>query len=195
VPVRPLDERAPFLEKIPRDHELDVVRVILMLADARLRGSCTGCITEPEIAFLLGTHDEIHPFSAAQLDHQLAGLLRKIKESSRRRNFYLAFSQSPVDFINALIASQVLLLCHSVACILVSSMPRHLQSNTARDLGRARTCQKSVHLVQELVCRRGTCAQHCRRRWVAPAQQLHRRPCADLSSSMGAGWRMPCFAT
>lgn len=42
-----------------------------------------------------------------QLDRKIAGLLRKIEETSRRRNFFLAFSQSPVDFINALIASQV----------------------------------------------------------------------------------------
>ncbi|BDA43339.1 SWI/SNF-related matrix-associated actin-dependent regulator [Coccomyxa sp. Obi] len=40
------------------------------------------------------------------LDRKIAGLLRKIEETSRRRNFFLAFSQSPVDFINALIASQ-----------------------------------------------------------------------------------------
>ncbi len=42
-----------------------------------------------------------------QLDRKIARLLRKIEETSRRRNFFLAFSQSPVDFINALIASQV----------------------------------------------------------------------------------------
>jgi hypothetical protein len=51
-----------------------------------------------------------------QLEHQLAGLVRKIKEASRRRNFYLAFSQSPVDFINSLIASQV--TPHRRACLL-----------------------------------------------------------------------------
>ncbi len=45
--------------------------------------------------------------ASLQLDQQLAGLVRKVKEVSRRRNFYLAFSQSPVDFINSLIASQV----------------------------------------------------------------------------------------
>lgn len=49
---------------------------------------------------------EVHKGPLLQLEHQLAGLVKKIKESSRRRNFYLAFSQSPVDFINSLIASQ-----------------------------------------------------------------------------------------
>ncbi len=42
-----------------------------------------------------------------QLDQEVAGLVKRVHEASRRRNFLLAFSQSPVDFINALIASQV----------------------------------------------------------------------------------------
>ena len=42
-----------------------------------------------------------------QLDQKVAGLVRRVQDASRRRNFFLAFSQSPVDFINALIASQV----------------------------------------------------------------------------------------
>lgn len=42
-----------------------------------------------------------------QLDQKIAGLVKRVYDASRRRNVYLAFSQSPVDFINALIASQV----------------------------------------------------------------------------------------
>ena len=44
---------------------------------------------------------------ATQLDQEVAGLVKRVHEASRRRNFFLAFSQSPVDFVNALIASQV----------------------------------------------------------------------------------------
>ncbi|CAK0780702.1 hypothetical protein CVIRNUC_005145 [Coccomyxa viridis] len=42
----------------------------------------------------------------AALDQKVAGLVRRVQDASRRRNSLLAFSQSPVDFINALIASQ-----------------------------------------------------------------------------------------
>ena len=49
-----------------------------------------------------------------QLDLEVADLVKRVHEASRRRNFFLAFSQSPVEFINALIASQVCVLCRPV---------------------------------------------------------------------------------
>lgn len=39
-------------------------------------------------------------------DEAICGAIKKIHEHRRRRAFYLGFSQSPVEFINALIASQ-----------------------------------------------------------------------------------------
>ncbi|KAK9841921.1 hypothetical protein WJX84_005320 [Apatococcus fuscideae] len=41
-----------------------------------------------------------------QVDTRIASLLHKADDHRRRRAFFLAFSQSPVDFTNALIASQ-----------------------------------------------------------------------------------------
>ncbi|KAK9839392.1 hypothetical protein WJX84_002103 [Apatococcus fuscideae] len=41
-----------------------------------------------------------------QVDARIANLMSKAEEHRRRRSFFLAFSQSPVDFMNALIASQ-----------------------------------------------------------------------------------------
>lgn len=41
-----------------------------------------------------------------QLDQQIVAAVRKVHEHKRRRAFYLGFSQSPVNFINALVASQ-----------------------------------------------------------------------------------------
>jgi hypothetical protein len=43
---------------------------------------------------------------AGQMDEKLANLLRRLRDALRRRDFFVAFSQSPVDFINALVASQ-----------------------------------------------------------------------------------------
>ncbi|XP_061348864.1 SWI/SNF complex component SNF12 homolog [Gastrolobium bilobum] len=40
------------------------------------------------------------------LDEAICGIIRKIHEHRRRRAFFLGFSQSPVEFINALIESQ-----------------------------------------------------------------------------------------
>lgn len=62
-----------------------------------------------------------------QLDRKVSGLLRRIEEASRRRNFFLAFSQSPVDFINALIASQVRSTLHVShgSCGLQSAVLQH----------------------------------------------------------------------
>ena len=42
-----------------------------------------------------------------QLDEKLAALVQRLRDAMRNRDFYVAFSQSPVDFINAVIASQV----------------------------------------------------------------------------------------
>ncbi|BAU01533.1 SWI/SNF complex component SNF12-like protein [Vigna angularis] len=39
-------------------------------------------------------------------DEAICGIIRKIHEHRRRRSFFLGFSQSPVEFINALIESQ-----------------------------------------------------------------------------------------
>ncbi|MCH98721.1 SWI/SNF complex component SNF12, partial [Trifolium medium] len=39
-------------------------------------------------------------------DEAICGIIRKIHEHRRRRAFFLGFSQSPVEFINALIESQ-----------------------------------------------------------------------------------------
>lgn len=54
-------------------------------------------------AFLVGTekHKEIE-----QCDELICASIKKIHEHRRRRAFFLGFSQSPVDFINALITSQ-----------------------------------------------------------------------------------------
>lgn len=41
-----------------------------------------------------------------QLDLRIMTAVRKLHEHKRRRAFFLGFSQSPVDFINALVASQ-----------------------------------------------------------------------------------------
>lgn len=41
-----------------------------------------------------------------QLDQRIMTAVRKLHEHKRRRAFFLGFSQSPVDFINALVASQ-----------------------------------------------------------------------------------------
>lgn len=35
------------------------------------------------------------------MDQQLAALVARAREAARRRSFFLAFSSSPVDFINA----------------------------------------------------------------------------------------------
>lgn len=43
---------------------------------------------------------------ALQVDGRIASLVYKADDHRRRRSFFLAFSQSPVDFTNALIASQ-----------------------------------------------------------------------------------------
>ncbi|XP_078434662.1 SWI/SNF complex component SNF12 homolog [Wolffia australiana] len=53
--------------------------------------------------FLMSTekHKEIE-----QCDELICASIKKIHEHRRRRAFFLGFSQSPVDFINALIASQ-----------------------------------------------------------------------------------------
>ena len=37
---------------------------------------------------------------------RITGAIEKINEHRRRRAFFLGFSQSPVDFINSLVASQ-----------------------------------------------------------------------------------------
>jgi hypothetical protein len=52
-------------------------------------------------------HCDWSVFCFVQLDQKIAGLVKRVYDASRRRDVYLAFSQSPVDFINALIASQV----------------------------------------------------------------------------------------
>ncbi|CAA6659915.1 unnamed protein product [Spirodela intermedia] len=54
-------------------------------------------------AFLVSTekHKEIE-----QCDELISASIKKIHEHRRRRAFFLGFSQSPVDFINALITSQ-----------------------------------------------------------------------------------------
>ncbi len=44
--------------------------------------------------------------SLLQLDLRIMTAVRKLHEHKRRRAFFLGFSQSPVDFINALVASQ-----------------------------------------------------------------------------------------
>lgn len=41
-----------------------------------------------------------------QLDQRIMNAVRRVHEHKRRRAFFLGFSQSPVDFINALVASQ-----------------------------------------------------------------------------------------
>lgn len=41
-----------------------------------------------------------------QLEQRIVAAVRKVHEHKRRRAFFLGFSQSPVDFINALVASQ-----------------------------------------------------------------------------------------
>lgn len=43
-------------------------------------------------------------------DGRISKSITKINEHRRRRAFFLGFSQSPVDFINAVIASQVRVL-------------------------------------------------------------------------------------
>ncbi len=45
----------------------------------------------------------------AQTDHRLAALVARAREAARRRSFFLAFSSSPVDFINAQVAPVCLL--------------------------------------------------------------------------------------
>jgi hypothetical protein len=40
-------------------------------------------------------------------EQKIGALVYKLNEHKRRRNFFLGFSTSPVDFINAIIASQV----------------------------------------------------------------------------------------
>ncbi|KAK1318633.1 hypothetical protein QJS10_CPB04g00275 [Acorus calamus] len=54
-------------------------------------------------AFLANTdrHKEIEAY-----DEAICGAIKKIHEHRRRRAFFLGFSQNPVEFINALIASQ-----------------------------------------------------------------------------------------
>jgi len=44
--------------------------------------------------------------SFLQLDLRIMTAVRKLHEHKRRRAFFLGFSQSPADFINALVASQ-----------------------------------------------------------------------------------------
>lgn len=39
--------------------------------------------------------------AGVQMDHRLAALVARAREAARRRSFFLAFSSSPVDFINA----------------------------------------------------------------------------------------------
>ena len=45
-----------------------------------------------------------------QMDHRIAALVARAREATRRRSFFLAFSTSPVDFINAQVAPASFLL-------------------------------------------------------------------------------------
>lgn len=127
VPLRPGEDCAP---QPVLDPEIDVVRLSpcspcclhmpcsVLLAHNVHTGSVTlglalGLLC-PSLKFLTGFASRV------QLDKKIAGLLQRIEETSRRRNFFLAFSQSPVDFINALIASQV---CHTNPLFLPPACP------------------------------------------------------------------------
>jgi hypothetical protein len=56
------------------------------------------------------THDSMcpsAPFSGSQAEQGLNSILHKLHEHKRRRAFFMAFAQNPVDLINALVATQV----------------------------------------------------------------------------------------
>lgn len=46
----------------------------------------------------------------AQHNRNISAAIHKLEDANQRRTFFLGFSQSPVDFINGLIASQVRLI-------------------------------------------------------------------------------------
>ena len=57
-----------------------------------------------ELSVLLANQEKSKEIEAC--DEAICGAIRKIHEHRRRRAFFLGFSQSPVEFINALIESQ-----------------------------------------------------------------------------------------
>ncbi|KAK9678269.1 hypothetical protein RND81_11G200100 [Saponaria officinalis] len=57
-----------------------------------------------ELSMLLSSTDKIKEIETC--DEAICGAIRKIHEHRKRRAFFLGFSQSPVEFINALIESQ-----------------------------------------------------------------------------------------
>lgn len=60
--------------------------------------------TEKELSNLLANAEKTKEIEAC--DEAICGAIRKIHEHRRRRAFFLGFSQSPVEFSNALIESQ-----------------------------------------------------------------------------------------
>ena len=61
-----------------------------------------------------------------QLDARVVAQARMAREHMRRRAFFLGFSHSPVDFINALIASQAWQSLLSTPSSIAESFARHL---------------------------------------------------------------------
>lgn len=80
----------------------------------------------PSPTLLYPCSTELPPYTAKagagreieQLDVSLTSVLARLAEHRRRRTFLLAFAQSPVDFIQALVAAHVSRACGSAKGIL-----------------------------------------------------------------------------
>ena len=102
------------LQKI--SHHLFAPQPILLEHKVKLSGNCpagTACYDvtvdvpfpiQRELSVLLANVEKNKEIETC--DEAICGIIRKIHEHRRRRAFFLGFSQSPVDFINAMIESQ-----------------------------------------------------------------------------------------
>ncbi|MED6132280.1 hypothetical protein PIB30_017547 [Stylosanthes scabra] len=97
-------------------HHLFAPQPVLLEHKIKLSGNCptgTACYDvtvdvpfpiQRELSVLLANVEKNKEIELC--DESICGIIRKIHEHRRRRAFFLGFSQSPVDFINAMIESQ-----------------------------------------------------------------------------------------
>lgn len=51
-------------------------------------------------------NEALAPLSPSKVEGELTGILQRLYEHRRRRTYFMGFAQNPVDFINAMVASQ-----------------------------------------------------------------------------------------